>query len=159
MAWVEKIKNGWRMVERKRIAGEMRRFTVPMENDTPECREDAARRLQERIGGAIKAPETVICPHFVYYIKDQTRNAVKIGFTKNPDDRLHSLQISNCDRLEMIRSIKFENRRIARTAEAFLHKTFQNEISTSMNEWFNDSIIDELKEHYWTEEQIMEVMK
>ena len=158
MAWVEKMKNGWRMVERQRIAGEIKRFTVPMENDTPECRADAAKRLQERIGRAIKAPESAICPYYVYYITDQVRNAVKIGFTKNLNNRLYALQISNCDRLEIICSIKFENRRIARTAEAFLHKTFQNEICASMNEWFNDSIIDDLKKHYWTSAQILEVL-
>lgn len=159
MAWVEKTKNGWRMRERGRINGETRKFTVPMDDDTPESREDARNRLEEIIGKAVKKPETAIFPHFIYYITDDARDSVKIGFSKNPEARFHNLQISNCDQLELIRIIEFPNRRIARKAESFLHKKFKNEISQSMNEWFHSSIIDELKENYWTADQIMEVLE
>ena len=159
MAWVEKRRTGWRMIERSRINGETRRFSVPMDDDTSECREDALKRLEERIGEAVKRPETAIFPHFVYYITDNERDSVKIGFSKNPKARFYNLQISNCDQLELIRIIEFPNRRIARKAESFLHKKFKNEISQSMNEWFHSSIIDELKENYWTADQIMEVLE
>lgn len=159
MAWVEKTRTGWRMIERSRINGEIRRFTVPMDDDTSESREDALKRLEERIGEAVKKPETAILPHFIYYITDNARDSVKIGFSKNPKERFHHLQISNCDQLELIRIIEFPNRRIAREAESFLHKKFKNEISQSMNEWFHSSIIGELKENYWTADQIMEVLE
>lgn len=159
MAWVEKTRTGWRMIERSRINGETRRFTVSMDDDTSESREDALKRLEERIGEAVKKPETAILPHFIYYITDNARDSVKIGFSKNPKERFHHLQISNCDQLELIRIIEFPNRRIAREAESFLHKKFKNEISQSMNEWFHSSIIGELKENYWTADQIMEVLE
>ena len=159
MAWVEKTRTGWRMIERSRINGEIRRFTVPMDDDTSESREDALKRLEERIGEAVKKPETAILPHFIYYITDNARDSVKIGFSKNPKERFHHLQISNCDQLELIRIIEFPNRRIARAAEEFLHKTFQDKKSESMSEWFNDSIIDELKKKYWTSGQILEELK
>lgn len=159
MAWVEKIRTGWRMVERGKINGETRKFSVHMDDDTSESREDARKRLEERIGESVKKPETAIFPHFIYYITDNARDSVKIGFSKNPKGRFHALQISNCDQLELIRIIEFPNRRIARKAESFLHKKFKNEISQSMSEWFHSSIIDELKENYWTTDQIMEVME
>lgn len=159
MAWVEKISNSWRMVDRGKIAGEIRRFSVRMENDTPECRQIAMKKLQEIIGKAVKAPDEYLHSYSVYYVTDAIRNSVKIGFSKNPVSRFKTLQISNCDRLELIHSIEFPNRRIARTAEEFLHKTFQDKKSESMSEWFNDSIIDELKENYWTSGQILEELK
>jgi len=159
VAWVEKTKTGWRVVERIKVGGEIRRFSVPMNDNTLESQKNAANKLSERIGKAIKDPKTAVFPHFIYYITDNERNSIKIGFSKNPVARFHDIQISNCDRLELIQTIEFPNRRMARTAESFLHKTFRAQVSSSMSEWFDSSIVNELRENYWTADQIMKVMQ
>lgn len=159
MAWVEKTKTGWRMVERAKVGGEIRRFAVPMNDNTLESQKNATNKLGERIGKAVKDPKTAIFPHFIYYITDNERNSIKIGFSKNPIARFQHLQVSNCDRLELIQTIEFPNRRMARTAESFLHKTFRAQVSSSMSEWFDSSIVNELRENYWTADQIMKVMQ
>lgn len=159
MAWVEKTKTGWRVVERVKVGGEIRRFSVPMNDDTSESRKDATNMLRERIGKAVKDPKTAIFPHFIYYITDNERNSIKIGFSKNPVARFQHLQISNCDRLELIQTIEFPNRQMARTAESFLHKTFRAQVSSSMSEWFDSSIVNELRKSYWTADQIIEMQE
>ena len=48
MAWVEKTKNGLRMVERVEVDGKTKRITVPLEKDTQKARMSAIEALYEK---------------------------------------------------------------------------------------------------------------
>lgn len=46
--WIEKTRNGLRMVERYEINGKIKRLSVPLERDTPKARKQAAAALAEK---------------------------------------------------------------------------------------------------------------
>lgn len=46
--WIEKTKNGLRAVERFNVNGKWKRFTVPIERDTPQARRRAKEALEEK---------------------------------------------------------------------------------------------------------------
>ncbi len=73
----------------------------------------------------------------VYFILNKEVNHIKIGYSKNPKQRLKTLQTSSSHKLELIYSIEGDI-----TIERFLHKQFKN--SHIYNEWFyyDDKIID-----------------
>lgn len=70
---------------------------------------------------------------FVYLMVDTTNNYYKIGISKNPKYREKTLQ-SEKPTIEMIWSKKFANRKMAKSIEGALHKTFENE--HVRGEWF-----------------------
>jgi hypothetical protein len=70
---------------------------------------------------------------FVYLMVDTTNNYYKIGISKNPKYREKTLQ-SEKPTIELIWSKKFANRKMAKSIEGALHKTFENE--HVRGEWF-----------------------
>lgn len=73
----------------------------------------------------------------VYFILNKEVNHIKIGYSKNPKQRLKSLQTSSSCKLEMIHTIEGDI-----SIEKFLHKQFKK--IHIYNEWFHydNSIID-----------------
>lgn len=69
---------------------------------------------------------------FVYAIRDDAAQAVKIGFTRNPERRLRQLQTANATPLRTL--CVFEN---VQAFEASLHQSFASRRMSG--EWFNDA--------------------
>lgn len=69
---------------------------------------------------------------FVYFVLNRNHNAVKIGFSHNPEKRLGGLKDSMLDKLELLGYISCgEN---ARKVEKELHRTFKQ--FHIKGEWF-----------------------
>ena len=147
------------MCERAYIDGKIKRITSPMAEDTPEERERAIQVIRNKADSFVKNPQSLDVPFYVYYIADFKRKSIKIGHSRSPKARFYNLQISNCDKLEMLNTMKFKSRRIARDVESWLHKYFHAQISESMSEWFDSSILERLKSDFWTSEQILKAME
>lgn len=63
-------------------------------------------------------------PAYVYFILNQDSKAVKIGFAKDVQKRLATLQTSSPGHLELLGSIKTESPRTAMSMEESLHRKF-----------------------------------
>jgi hypothetical protein len=75
---------------------------------------------------------------YVYFIQSKRKGnqPVKIGYSKNPDERLKKLQTANWEELKISVLLPFETEDLAREAE----KTFQwlasKKHQSLMGEWF-----------------------
>lgn len=80
---------------------------------------------------------------FVYLIKDEDNNTLKIGFSKNPKSRLKQLQIATSNKLNLIYMIDGQ----VQEDEKEMHNFFSHLKISS--EWFinDNSIIEYFKEN------------
>jgi hypothetical protein len=73
-----------------------------------------------------------ICEQYIYLIKNKnTKDIFKIGYSSNPKNRLHALNIGNHNDLELIFKIKIKN---SKYLEQFLHNKYKNKLVRG--EWF-----------------------
>ena len=68
---------------------------------------------------------------YLYFIYDETNQAVKVGVTNNPQKRLETLQCGNCNKLKMIAC--FEK---CAYLEKTIHKALADYKCEGGNEWF-----------------------
>lgn len=80
---------------------------------------------------------------FIYLIKDEINNTLKIGFSKNPKSRLNQLQIATSNKLNLLYTIKNQTQE----DEKSLHDYFS--CLKINSEWFvnDNSIIKYFKEN------------
>lgn len=69
---------------------------------------------------------------FIYVVRDDAAEAVKIGFTRNPDRRVRQLQTASATPLRLI--CVFAN---VQAYEAYLHMSFATR--RMCGEWFDDA--------------------
>jgi hypothetical protein len=87
---------------------------------------------------------------YVYFcIKEPFTNRVKIGYTKNPDQRMTSLKTANDDKLKIHYMINTTN---GRALEKTIHKDLKRAKKHHKREWFNLTLkeIDDIIEKYKT---------
>lgn len=102
---------------------------------------------------------------YVYYLLNQDKDKVKIGLSDCPEQRQKQLQTGNGEALELVKTIYFETRHEAITAENFLHSYFHYYRKIPYvtkrfrsTEWFDAEILPELLEAFGTREQIFEAL-
>ena len=85
----------------------------------------------------------------VYFLKNHNNNTVKIGRTKDPADRLRTLQTGNSDRLEFLYIIDT----VEDSFETFVHEICERyHIS---GEWFAGEVLEQhLLKHPWYRENM-----
>lgn len=63
-------------------------------------------------------------PAYIYFILNQDSRAIKIGFTKDVQERLSALQTSSPSQLKLLGSVKTQSPRTAMYLEKSLHQKF-----------------------------------
>jgi len=96
--------------------------TVPnhdgrLQNDPKTCEDRDTRMTQPR--------SRRVHPGFVYFIHGGDR--IKIGYSKEPEDRLTALQVSTADRLQIIGSIVGDQRKEKSLHDQFRHLHIRGE--------------------------------
>lgn len=71
--------------------------------------------------------------HYVYFIKGQRGN-IKIGVSRNPQERLDALQVGHAAKLKILEQFPFESRMQAFDMEAQLHRRYRRH--RLRGEWF-----------------------
>jgi len=75
---------------------------------------------------------------FVYFISafgEQSLQRIKIGYSRDPEDRLQKLQVGSPVRLKLIGTVKCRDERHARSIEKLAHNIFHEQRRTG--EWFH----------------------
>lgn len=109
-------------------------------------------------------PRTPTTPCYVYYILNEEKDKVKIGISDNPMQRAKQLQTACGEEIDLHHTIKFDTRKEAEEAEAFLHKEFSfnrkrpSKVART-TEWFDAIILGRLMADYDTAIKIQTRMK
>lgn len=77
--------------------------------------------------------------HYVYFIQQVTRRdnpPIKIGLSKNPDERLRHLQTGNPLELKLCMSLPYETEKEALLMERCLHRVGGKRFRRLKGEWF-----------------------
>ena len=77
-------------------------------------------------------------PYFVYVISDGDN--IKIGYAKEPRERLKALQTANSSQLKLVRAFQVKGRSAALAHEKTLHSKFKKH--RLRGEWFDGEILE-----------------
>lgn len=89
--------------------------------------------------GGRKKVEVEVEETYVYFAIDETQDAVKIGFSRDPNARLNDLQVGNSNKLEMFGAVK-----AGFSVEGDLHRQFSSH--HLRGEWFHkDPVLEWLR--------------